>query len=111
MQYIYTPMYDIDIEMKDGEVYTIIGRFEPTIIGKIRLVGDEIPLYTLEEREKMGMANKDCVWIEMPYGDIRLEIKDGLVSFKKNDKIIFQTYRHFIKKCTTNLPETFASLE
>ena len=109
--YVYTPMYDIDLEMYDGEHYYIIGTFEPEMHGKIMLVGDEIPLYSATERLTIGLKDEDVPWIELPDGDVKLDITDGLLEFKRNGKVIFSTFRHHIKKSTTNLPKTFAKAE
>lgn len=102
------PLYELHITMNNGDDFYFFGKFQPKIIGKIKMIGDCIPLYSKRECDRIGTTLDDIPWIDLPYGDLTCDIKDGLVTINKGDNCIFMAYRNMIKSSVTILPEEFA---
>ena len=102
--YVDEPMYEMYFEFDNGDSYYLYGKFQPKYKGKIRPVGDSIPVYSIEECEATGRNFDDVVWIDMPYGDYECEYEGGLFKITKNNEPILVFFRSQLVKCWTKLP-------
>lgn len=102
------PLYELHIVTNNDDDFYFYGLFQPRVVGKIKMIGDCIPLYSKSECDRIGTTLDDIPWIDLPYGDLTCDIKDGLVTINKGDDCLFMAYRNMIKYATTTLPEEFS---
>ena len=102
-EYIYTDEYEICLELKNDETIYIVGEARPIIRGKCRLIGDCFPLYSREERERRGLSLEEIPWIDLPYGDLSLDLSGGFVTLRRGQEIVFMDIRDNIKNSVTSV--------
>ena len=93
--------FEIRIELISGEVVSIEGIAQPRYKGKVTLVGDCTPLYSKEERERRRFSLDEIPWINLPYGDLELDLSGGFVTIRRENEIVFMEMRDRIKKTVT----------
>ena len=93
--------FEIQIELRNGEISAIMGKAMPKYKGTSTLIGECIPLYSGDEAERRGMRFEEIPWIEVPFGDLECELSGGFVTLRRGKEIIFMEMRDQIKKSVT----------
>ena len=93
--------FEIQIELRSGEIVIIEGRAMPRYKGTSTLIGECTSLYSSDEAERKGMKLEDIPWIEVPFSDLECELSGGFVTIRRGKEIIFMEMRDRIKKSVT----------
>ena len=101
--YLHKNEYEICIELKNDETIFIIGEAMPKTRGTCKMIGECFPLYSREERERRGLSLEEIPWIDLPYGDLSLDLSGGFVTIRRGQEIVFMDMRDNIKKSETSV--------